>query len=64
MKIENLEQKLDNFIEETNVQFEAIRTGIVANNIIFERLSAKGSLISANVTEMQEEMRRDWKVLV
>lgn len=57
-QIKNIDTKLDKFIDETNVQFEAIRTGTLANNIAFERLTGKVFTMSANLIEMQEEARR------
>ncbi len=47
-----------------DIQFEAIRAGIAGNNIAFERLAGKVYLMSANLTEMQEEMRQTKKELV
>lgn len=57
-KFDDLSQKIDDHKKESDVQFEAIRAGIAASNIAFERLAGKVYLISANLAEMQEEMRQ------
>lgn len=57
-KIDSVESKLDSLKKESDIQFEAIRTGIAASHIAFERLAGKVYLMSANQAEMQEEMRQ------
>jgi predicted nucleic acid-binding Zn-ribbon protein len=67
----NLENRFDKFEKQSNVQFEAIREGIVYNNVRFERLTAEIyearadiSKLRANVTELTEEIRQNKKSLV
>lgn len=49
-----LKKRLDGF----DVQFEAIRSGLVANSAAFDRLQARVLNMSADVTEMIEEVRQ------
>jgi methyl-accepting chemotaxis protein len=67
-RLDALEDKIDAFKKETeensksdNTQFEAIRTGIVANSAAFDRLTAKVLNMNANLTEIQEELRQQNK---
>ncbi len=57
-QIADFKNEFGDFRKETEVQFEAIRTGIAASNIAFERLAGKVYLMSANLTELQEELRK------
>jgi chromosome segregation ATPase len=70
-RFDNLENRFDKFEKQSNVQFEAIREGIVYNNVRFERLTAEIyearadiSKLRANVTELTEEIRQNKKSLV
>ena len=49
-----LKKRLDGY----DVQFEAIRSGLVANSAAFDRLQARVLNLSADVTEMIEEVRQ------
>lgn len=49
-----LKKRLDGY----DAQFEAIRTGLVANSAAFDRLQARFLNLNADVTEMMEEVRR------
>ena len=49
-----LKKRLDGY----DAQFEAIRTGLVANSAAFDRLQARFLNLNADVTEMIEEARR------
>jgi uncharacterized coiled-coil protein SlyX len=69
--IAELAQRLENFEKTTNAQFEAIRKGIVENNVRFERLAADVhesradiSRLRANFAELTEEIRESKKTLV
>ncbi len=49
-----LKKRLDGY----DVQFEAIRSGLVANSAAFDRLQARILNLNADVTEMIEEVRQ------
>lgn len=49
-----LKKRLDGY----DVQFEAIRSGLVANSATFDRLQARVLNLNADVTEMIEEVRQ------
>jgi hypothetical protein len=59
--VENLTNRLDNFENSTNAQLEAIREGIVANSIRFDRLEAKILNLNANFTELSKRLRQNDK---
>ncbi len=70
-RMDGLQNDLDSFKQETNkrfdagdIQFEAIRTGIVANGVAFDRLQATVFSMRANLTELTEEIRRNQKALI
>ncbi len=56
--IENLSTKFDKLQKESEIQFEAIRSGIVANSAAFDRLQARVLNLSADVKELTEEIRQ------
>lgn len=63
-KFDNLENKFDNFKKESEIQFEAIRQGIVSNSAAFDRLEATVynsrsdvANLRADVKELSEEVR-------
>lgn len=49
-----LKKRLDGY----DVQFEAIRSGLVGNSAAFDRLQARVLNLNADVTEMIEEVRQ------
>lgn len=64
-KVDSLEGKVDSLIKDNDVQFEAIRKGIVDNSAAFDRLEAKFydsrsdiSNLRADIKELTEELRR------
>jgi peptidoglycan hydrolase CwlO-like protein len=50
-------------LEAHDIQFEAIRSGIVANSSAFDRLQAKVLNLSADVKELTEEVHQSRKTL-
>lgn len=65
--VSELSKKLDNHdkqFQAINAQLEAIRQGIVDNNIRFDRLEGNFHLLRAEVTKFIEETRYNRKVLV
>ena len=56
-----LMKRLDNFEKSTSIQLEAIREGLVANSIKFDRLEAKILNLNANFTEFSERLRQNDK---
>ena len=69
--IAELAQNLENLEKSVNTQFEAIRQGIVQNNVSFDKLSAEVyearadiSRLRANFAELSEEIRESKKSLV
>ena len=69
--IAELSKKIDDFQKDNNVQFEAIRQGIVDNSVRFDRLDARMfemrsdiSNLKGDVKELTEEVRHNRKVLV
>ena len=54
----SLNQRIDVLERNTNIQFEAIRSGIVANSAAFDRLQAKVLNLSADVKELTEEIHQ------
>jgi peptidoglycan hydrolase CwlO-like protein len=55
---------IQNRFESVDVQFEAIRQGIVHNDVSYDRLKAEVLLLRADVKELSEEIRQNKKVLV
>jgi ribosome recycling factor len=69
--ITELSNKFENLEKVVNIQFEAIREGIVYNSAKFDRLTAEVyeartdiSKIRASLTELTEEVRQNRKSLV
>jgi hypothetical protein len=62
--IAELSKKIDYYKNESDVQFEAIRQGIVHNGVSYDRLKAEVLLLRADVKELTEEVRQSRKVLV
>ena len=54
----SLNQRIDILEKSNNIQFEAIRSGIVANSAAFDRLQAKVLNLSADVKELTEEIHQ------
>ena len=59
----NAINKLSERMDAHDVQFEAIRTGIIHNNIAFDRLQSTVFSMRANLTEISEEIKHSQKVL-
>jgi predicted nucleic acid-binding Zn-ribbon protein len=62
--IMELSKKIDDLEKRNNAQFEAIRQGIVDNNIRFDKLEGNFHLLRADVSTLVEEVRHNRKVLV
>jgi predicted nucleic acid-binding Zn-ribbon protein len=62
--IAELSKKIDDYKKESDTQFEAIRQGIVHNDVSYDRLKAEVLLLRADVKELSEEIRQNKKVLV
>lgn len=63
-RLGSLEKDVTSFKKSTDVQLEAIRQGIVDNNIRFDRLEGNFHLLRAEVTTLIEEVRHNRTVLV
>ncbi len=61
--IAELSKKIDDYKNESDAQFEAIRQGIVHNGVSYDRLKAEFLLLRADVKELAEEVRHSKKVL-
>ncbi len=62
--VTELSRKIDDLEKRNNAQFEAIRQGIVDNNIRFDKLEGNFHLLRADVSTLVEEVRHNRKVLV
>lgn len=60
----SLQSDFSSFRQGTDAQLEAIRQGLVENNIAFDRLQSVVFNLRASVTELTEEVRHNRKVLV
>ena len=63
-KIDDYKKESDARFESVDTQFEAIRQGIVHNDVSFDRLKAEVLLLRADVKELSEEIRQNKKILV
>lgn len=61
--IADLSHKIDDYKKEYDLQFEAVRQGIVLNSVRFDRLEAKILNLNADFTELSEEMRKKEPVM-
>ena len=69
-KIDDLEKKSEAQFEEVkkrlataDIQFEAIRQGIVDNNVRLHRIEGNVHLLQAEVTALGEEVRHNRKIV-
>ena len=59
-----MDEKFDKLDKRLDAQFEAIRQGLVDNNVRLDRLEGNFHLLRAEVTVLVEEIRHNRKVLV
>lgn len=65
-RFEHLETKFDKFAEETNAQFEAIRQGILDNDIRFDHLESQIYAARSDISDIKanlKQAKRDAEIL-